>query len=213
MEKSDHQHMVIGDLGAEIPPPRFLKVTTVVVASRVGVVWEAVLASVLLGMRMLLMDDLEVRHSVHVAIGGFSASVSLLGVFSVYAQRRTTLQVFCLLQLLAVLLNAVALAILVAAVSHMRLRTPLCDAADCPVVLNVALVRGIVIATTTAVTTLAAAVVLRAHSEHVRHLEAVSRRARQYAAARKRGLVPGTPEAVSLQQAVGGVTPLMRANV
>lgn len=43
---------------------------------------------------------------------------------------------------------------------------------------------------------------IQAHSGYTRYLELAARRERQYRAAKKRGLIPGTPEALSILAAL-----------
>lgn len=193
-------------------PPRFLRITSVVTASRVGIVCDVIFSALLLGMRATLMNELEVHRSYHVAVSVFSVSTAALGAAAIYGARRTTMLIFCLLQFFAHVLNAGALAVLIAALAGMKLRVALCDAQDCPVVVNWPLVYGIAIAAASSAGTIAGAVVLSAHVRHVRFLEARARRQRQYEAARKRGLIPGTPEAMSMQTAAGGLTPFLSAD-
>lgn len=52
---------------------------------------------------------------------------------------------FCLLDLLVVLLNVLAWIIIVARISNMKLYEKLCDSVDCPTVLNEAFIVGIVV--------------------------------------------------------------------
>lgn len=122
------------------------------------------------------------------------------------------ISIFCMLHFLSVMLNTVAWIIIIIRLSPMKLRVPICDSHDCPIVLNMNLIYGICVASVGALSVclalhtfitytntinlqfLLSGIFMFSFVEYRRFLEAQSRRQRQYSLARKRGIIQSTPQ-------------------